>query len=189
MKKILGIVLALTLAAALAVPAFAGDQSFNTGSGSADVGINADYVAATDNTGNVTKVYALTLSWVQTGSLTYNAGKTTYTWNQGNLAYDSEVTEKGWSGTAAITITAKNRSNAAVDVSCANPTAASGLTITGSYAGGTSVMELPTAATGFTTPGAMQTKSVTYNIAEGEVTGTYSGTGNIGTITVTVTGK
>ena len=59
MKKCMSVLLALVLALALAVPAFA-DQTFN-GNGSGQVGITADYNAGSDNTGSVGKVYALTL--------------------------------------------------------------------------------------------------------------------------------
>lgn len=188
MKKYMSLFLALVMALALAVPAFA-DQTF-TGSGSGQVGITAGYQAATDNKDNVDKIYTLTLTWEQTGDLVYNAGKTTYTWKQDSLSYDSTTADKGWSGATAVTITATNRSNAPMDVSCAQPVPVQGLTISGSYANGKSLLELGTAATGgFTAAGSEQSDSTTYTIPVGGVSGdTYTG-GNIGTITVTVTAK
>ena len=188
MKKCMSVLLALVLALALAVPAFA-EQTFS-GNGSGQVGITADYTAGSDNTGSVGKVYALTLSWKQTGDLAYNGGKTTYSWNYGKLAYDSTTADKGWTGSAAVTITAKNRSNAAMEVKCDEPEPISGLTISGSYQGGKTVLNLGTAATGgFTAGGSEQSDFTTFSIAPGGVSGdTYKG-GNIGTITVTVVGK
>ena len=188
MKKCMSVFLALVMALALAVPAFA-DQTF-TGSGSGQVGITAGYQAATDNKDNVDKIYTLTLTWEQTGNLVYNAGKTTYTWKQDSLSYDSTTADKGWSGATAVTITATNRSNAPMDVSCAQPLPVQGLAISGSYANGKSLLELGTAATGgFETTGEPQSASAVYNIASSDMAGdTYKG-GNIGTITVTVTAK
>lgn len=189
MKKCMSFLLALVLVLALAVPALAADQSF-TGNGSGQVGITADYTPGSDNTGSVGKVYALTLSWQQTGDLAYNGGKTTYSWNYGKLEYNSTTTDKGWTGSAAVVITATNRSNAAMEVTCDQPTPISGLTIGGSYEGGKTLLTLASAATGgFTAAGKEQTDSTTYNIPVGAVSGdTYTG-GNIGTITVTVVGK
>lgn len=189
MKKCMSFLLALVLVLALAVPALAADQSFS-GNGSGQVGITADYTPGSDNTGSVGKVYALTLSWQQSGTLAYNGGKTTYSWNYGKLEYDSTTADKGWSGSAAVTITAKNRSNAAMEVTCADPEPISGLTINGSYESSKTVLNLGTAATGgFTAAGSEQSDSTTYTIPVGGVSGdTYTG-GNIGTITVTVVGK
>lgn len=189
MKKLWSVILALTLVMAMAAPAFAAEQSFG-GNGSGEVGITAGYTAASDNKDSVGTIYALTLSWEQTGTLAYNGGKTTYTWNQSSVSYDSKVTEKGWSGTAAVTIKAQNRSNAAMEVSCGAPTAIAGLTISGSYANSKTLLSLASAATGgFDTAGKVQEDQTTYNIAEGQISGdSYTG-GKVGTITVTVTGK
>ena len=196
MKKFWSILLTLSLVLTLSVSVFAGEETFQGSTGSGNVGITAGYEAATDNknaiqNGTEGKVYYLTLSWEQNGNISYNAGKTTYTWNQGQLQYTSSVSDKGWTVTNAnVVITATNRSNRDVDVSCGNPVGVSGVTFTGSYAADKPAeFTVGSAATGgFDAVGAVQTKSAQYNITAVSGDG-WTGTGNIGTITVTITGK
>lgn len=194
MKKILSLILALVMVLSLSVTAFATGSEF-TGSGTGNVGIVADYENATDNKQDIlngaagTKVYSLTLSWQQNGTISYNAGKTTYSWNKDNLEYDSSVSNKGWtvpSGTN-VEITAVNRSNRPVAIACGNPVPYTGLTITGSY--DSANFTVASAATGgFTAVGAVQTESATYTIT-GVSGDSWDGIANIGTITVTITGQ
>lgn len=192
MKKLISIILVLVMVMALSVTAFA--TNFEGASGTGDVGITADYQAATDNkdailAGTEGKVYSLTLSWAQNGNIVYNAGKTTYSWNKDNLEYDSNESDKGWTvpSGANVVITAVNRSNRDVQISCGDPAAFNGLTITGSYDNATFTVN--SAATGgFTATGSEQSGSATYSITN--VSGdTWDGTSNIGTITVTITGQ
>lgn len=191
MKKCFCLLLALILVMPLSAAASA--TSFEVQTGTGIVSIAADFEEATDNkkaieAGAEGKIYALTLSWKQNGRIVYNAGKTVYAWNQGKLKYDSTVTNKGWTTTGAnVVITAVNRGNRDVRITCGSPVAVSGLTITGAY--DRSAFTVPSAATnGFDEVGAEQTGSATYSISK--VSGdSWNGTGNIGNITVTIAGQ
>lgn len=193
MKKLLRIVLALVLALQMAVPALAYSETFEQ-SGVGYVDIIVEYLAPTDNRAEIesgaagTRVYSVTLEWDTAGKIIYNAGKTTYSWNNSSLQYDSDVSGKGWTVDGAkVTITAKNRSNRPVDVVCADPEAISGITLKGSY--DRSQMTIPSAAPDdFTGIGQEQSAQAVYTI--GSVSGEIGGnTTNIANITVTVTGK
>lgn len=179
---------------ALSVTAFAdgGDVDSSTGRGTGSIGIGATYNAGTNNkdaidAGTNTKVYYLTLSWVQNGTISYYAGTTTYTWNSSTLTYDADdgTTGRGWTVTDAnVVITAVNKSDAAMTVTCGNPVCATGVdSITGSYNNAT--ISLASAATNsYNGTGAAQTGSSTYTITA--VSGTGWTSGNIATITLTV---
>lgn len=194
MKKILSIILAFCMIFALTMTVFAESSAVDTGTGTGtgSIGIGADYVAGTDNKGAIdagtnTKVYFLTLSWVQNGTISYYAGTTTYTWNSSTLKYDADdgTAGRGWTVTDAnVVITATNRSDAAMTVTCGTPVCASGVdSITGSYDATT--INLASAATNsYNGTGAEQTGSATYTITG--VTGTGWTSGNIATITLTV---
>lgn len=194
MKKIISLILALVMVMALSVTAFA--TNFEGATGTGDVGIVADFEIATDNKQDIlngaagTKVYSLTLSWVQNGTISYNAGKTTYSWNKESLEYDSKESDKGWTvpSGANVVITAVNRSNRDVQISCGDPNAISGVTISGSYTTAATFTVLSAATGGFEATGAEQTGSATYSISSVSGDG-WNGIGNIGTITVTITGQ
>ena len=137
MKKFLCLALCAAMLLALAVGV--GAQEITSSTGSGNVEIQASYTAKSDNKADIeagaegTKVYYLTLNWEQTGSISYNAGKTTYSWNQKTLSYDGQESGKGWSvgSDAKIVISAVNRGNRDMEIACGNPAAVSGVTISG----------------------------------------------------------
>lgn len=114
MKKYFSVILALTLASALAVPAFAADVAPE---GSANQEVTAGYTAPVDNAGDT--VYRVTIEWNATDeaeALSYTGKKSTYTWDTTGLVYQETVdTAAGWSGAAGYNVTVTNYSNAAVD--------------------------------------------------------------------------
>lgn len=192
MKNLLCLLLALILVMSIVFAASA--ASFEIQSSIGFVGISAEYEVETDNkeeieAGTEGTIYALTLSWRQNGRIVYNAGKTTYTWNQGKLEYDKTVSDKGWTAADAnVVFTAVNRSNRAVEITCGDPIAFSGLTITGEYSPGACFTVDSAATGGFEAAGKEQTGGTTYSITKVEGD-SWDGTGNIGTITVTIAGK
>lgn len=187
-------VLALALSVSvLVVPALAYSE-ITTGTGMGFIDIEVEYRAPTDNRDDIeagaegTRVYRVTLDWEPTGKIIYNAGNTTYSWNDNDLKYDTEVSGKGWTvNEAKLAITAKNRSNRPVDVACSNPTPIKGVDLTGSY--DRAFVSVPSAATGgFDGVGTEQSAKIIYTV--GSVSGDISAdTKNIASITVTVTGK
>ena len=202
MKKHLRFALTLVLVIGLALSAAAlvsladeDSKTFEgTATGAVDVTVDVEYQAPTDNSADIaagkdgTKVYSVTMEWDTDGKITYNAGKTTYSWNKNDLKYDSEVSNKGWTVSGAkVLFTVKNRSNAEVSVKCADPQPISGVTITGSY--DNAQVTLPSAATGgIDGVGKEQSATAVYTISgvSGEL---GSAVTNIASITVTVTGQ
>ena len=188
MKQLLSIFSVLMIFSSMSLTVFAGGKTFE-GNGNGNVGIVADYIGPSDNKGNVTKVYAVTIEWQQTGDLVYNAGNTVYSWNEQELAYDKKVTNKGWSGTATVDITAKNRSNSAVKVKgepFKNSSNCKCLKVTGSY--DKPEIELPSAASSdYDKIGKVQVGMLQYHVTH--VEGEWNGKGVLGTLTLVVTGK
>ena len=185
MKKLLSLVLAAMMVLALSVTAFAVDETFDTVPNSSAKGsINADYVEK-ETTKTINK-YMVTINWKQTGTLRYKDDALVYTWNTTDLKYDVDG-KAGWTVTdAQVAITVTNKSDLPVKATCGAPTFNTGLDVKGEYAGGTNVLDLPSAATnGLTGTGAPQTLSATYKI--NSVTGAISATGEIGKITVSLT--
>ena len=194
MKSHLRFILTLILAISMTTPALAYSETFGTGTDFLDITVDIEYQPPTDNSAEIergaegTRVYSVTLEWETSGTITYNAGKTVYSWNDNDLKYDTEVTGKGWTvKDAKVTITAKNRSNRPVDVVCAEPNVIDGVTLTGSY--DKSKMTLPSAAPdNISGVGVEKIDRAVYSV--GSVDGDVSiGTTNIAGITVTVTGQ
>ena len=109
MKKILSIVLALTMILALSVTAFAdsthGPEENTYTTSTDDITINATYTTKADETVNV---YKVTVAWTAP-SFSYEYDGHTYTWNTTEMKYDeSTLAGAGWasdSGTLALTVT------------------------------------------------------------------------------------
>lgn len=121
MKKLLSLALAIALVFAMGVTALADDTL--TGAGSGNVDVTADYTAHENNTSDIlsnaagTKVYSINIAWNKdSNTIIYNGGTTTYKWDTTNTKYVAETEDvgKGWSGTAAYTITVTNYSNASI---------------------------------------------------------------------------
>lgn len=194
LRFVFATVLAFALSVSvLVVPALAYSEIV-TGTGMGFIDIEVEYRAPSDNRAAIeagaegTRVYHVTLDWEPSGKIIYNAGKTIYSWNDNDLKYDTEVTDKGWTvNDAKLFITAKNRSNRPVDVACSDPAPIKGVGLTGSY--DRSAVTVPSAATGgFDGTGKEQSAQMVYTV--GSVSGDISAdTKNIASITVTVTGK
>lgn len=194
LRFVLSAVLTFTLTVcAAAAPAIACSQTLvETGTGFVE--IEAEYLAPSDNRAEIeagaesSRIYSVKLEWTPSGKIVYNAGKTIYNWNNDDLQYDKEVTEKGWTvSDAKVLITAKNRSNRPVEMSCADPVPIDGIKLTGKY--DRTAATIPSAAiNGFNGVGMEQTAQMVYTVDK--VSGDISGdTTNIAGITVTVTGK
>lgn len=184
--------LALTLSATV-FPAMAYSETL-LGTGIGFVDIEVEYIAPSDNRAEIeagaesTRIYSVTLEWEPSGRIIYNAGKTVYSWNNQDLQYDTEVSNKGWTvQDAKVKITAKNRSNRPIEMSCSEPAAIDAVKLSGSY--DRSTVSIPSAAVnGFDGVGTEQTASVVYTVSS--VSGDIpANTQNIASITVVVTGK
>ena len=144
MKKITSLLLALVMALALAVPAFAEDTWPTETDKKKDV--TASYAEPEDK--DAGKVYYLTITWdeIKDTKLTYTGEKTTYTWDGVNMKYDSKVTnqtEVGWKGSTGYTVTVTNQSNAKVS---ASTSASANFGLVATATGDTTKTELASAA-------------------------------------------
>ena len=117
MKKVTSLLLALVMALALAVPAFAADLTDKEVSGNKTQDVTANVTVTEDQTESV---YHVTVDW-NTPSFQYSFEGAKYTWDTTNLKYQKEPLGKtGWGdngatsqeGTLGLTVT--NRSDKAV---------------------------------------------------------------------------
>jgi hypothetical protein len=132
------------------------------------------------------------LDWQTSGSIIYGVNKVTctYKWDgEGRMDTSIQKEKLWWTSNAAVEISASNRGNTDVLVTCSEPEPVAGLTITGSYGTGGSRMSLSSAAvSGFEDTGQVQSATTVYSITG--ITGdTWHGVGNIGAITVTIIGQ
>lgn len=115
MKKVTSLLLALVMALALAVPAFAEDTWPADKDKTKDV--TATYTKESlTSTGNV---YYVTIKWEATNEetpLSYTGKQATYTWNGETMKYteNAGATEAKWEGAAGYKVTVTNQSNASV---------------------------------------------------------------------------
>ena len=127
MKKILSILLAVLMLAALSVTAFATNYtegepynetlpSLSAADATKSVYASSvtDHSTALDNTAH----YYFTVAWTESNALVYNGGITTYIWNAEEAKYVPDTTRtevgRGWSGNATYGITITNQSNASI---------------------------------------------------------------------------
>lgn len=198
MKKVITLILALSLVFALSVTAFAADGS-NThdgrtdpptfpGSGD-DIYIGATYTHLPDQ---APTVYYVTVEWTQTGSITYENGYTVYKWNpdganQMTYTVDRAVAPKWTIGEGTkVEVTVTNKSNAAVNVVCSDITPIAPVTeIENTPANQSFTLASPAPVPGSTTePVTATTGTATYTITD--VTGSITGSTNIGKLTVSL---
>lgn len=139
MKKITSLLLALVMALALAVPAFAAGEEIDPAAGSEGKtkDVTAKYTAPEDRDGGT--VYYFTIKWAQNEekNLAYVGADTTYTWDGANMKYVPTPTNPGqvvgWQGSNGYNVTVTNQSNEKVSVTTSAP-ANFGLTATPSGA-------------------------------------------------------
>ncbi len=193
MKKILSLVLALTLAMSLCLTAFAAespsihqsDDPMESVSDSIDV--TATYEKPEDV---VVHKYYVTVSWAQSGTIKYTAGQDTYTWNTTDLVYNkTENTEPAkWEVTdAKVVIIVENKSDMKINAAYA-AAGLDGLTVTGAFddasKNGQDVASAATQGLSTTVAGEAQKAEATYSITN--VEGEIAAAGTIATLTVTI---
>lgn len=118
MKKVTSLLLALVMALALAVPAFAETITPAEGSEPAQKEVTANYTKESlKSTGNV---YYVTIKWEATTEqtpLSYTGKQATYTWNGETMQYSENTAttkQAAWAGAAGYKVTVTNQSNASV---------------------------------------------------------------------------
>lgn len=120
MKKVTSLLLALVMALALAVPAFAVGEEIQPAGKNGSQDVTVGYTAPVSKPGDTT--YYFTVQWDKntTDTLTYEGKNATYTWSGESMKYVEEInnTNKtfGWSGETGFKVTVKNQSNASVNV-------------------------------------------------------------------------
>lgn len=180
MKKALSLIAALSLTLSMSATVFAAETGTAIGdvtkNNTQDIAITAQY---TKGENKIPTVYNVTVSWEQTGTLTYTVGSDTYNWNTTSLAYDKVDGKGKWEcADAKVNITVTNRSNADVKASVS---VTSSLTLTDEKPDDVVV---PTAAKGLTEPGEEQSKGMVYKITD--VSGAIDQDTTIATLTVTI---
>ena len=121
MKKVTSLLLALVMARALAVPAFAVELTDKEVSGNKTQDVTAKYTAPINDYSQ--KVYYFTVAWAPgTRDLAYEGKNATYTWNGETMKYtetinNADQSKIGWTGTASYTVNVANQSNDTVNVS------------------------------------------------------------------------
>lgn len=198
MKKVTSLLLALVMALALAVPAFAEDITPNVGEPSKNV--EATYTAPVNQGGE--KVYYFTVAWAENEKmdLTYTGENATYTWNGSTMHYEKTVNNAdkvGWTGSAGYTVTITNQSNDSIS---ATTSATANFKLKAAVVGNeTATLESAAKGIDFTdtdTKGAASTKVTTYtfsndinNTATAPTADDVQDNGKViaGTISVTVT--
>lgn len=190
MKKILSLVLALTLAMSLCLTAFAASPSVHESDDPmASVTDSIDVTATYEKPADVVAhKYYVTVSWNQTGTIKYTAGQDTYTWNPSTLLYGKEeTTAPMWTVTdAKVAISVENKSDMKIKAAYA-AAPLGGLTFAENTGFSATEQEVESAATkglSTTEAGEAMTATSTYTITG--VTGTIAAAGTIATLTVTI---
>ncbi len=204
MKKVTSLLLALVMALALAVPAFAETTTITPNEGDGSKNVEANYTAPQNDYG--VTVYYFTVTWKPdaANNLAYEGKNATYTWNGKTMQYTEKVNNTdgkyGWDGSTKYTVEVANQSNGTVSVST-DATVKYNLTLT---APEVKTATLTTAAVkggkairvengNITETGTAQPASFEYTYAANGTAGTPdaptdgANTVTVGTITVTVT--
>lgn len=121
MKKVTSLLLALVMALALAVPAFAAGTEIEPAGKNGSRDVTAKYTAPQNDYGQ--KVYYFTVAWTKDSNtnLTYEGKNATYTWNGETMKYTEKINNAngkfGWDGSIKYTVEVANQSNDKVSVS------------------------------------------------------------------------
>lgn len=185
MKKVLSLIAALSLTLSMSATVFAAEETGPaigdvTTNNTQDISITAQYEKGADK---IPTVYHVTVSWEQTGTLTYSVGSDTYDWQTDSLSYHKTPGEAKWDYTdAGVNITVTNRSNAKVKASISDVTH----TVKTFEGNSSAAVTVNSAATqGLeTTKGEPQTGTLTYTITK--VDGAITENGPIAKLTVTI---
>lgn len=198
MKKVTSLLLALVMALALSVTAFAHDSVPK----SEYQDVTAGYTA--ENVSKSATVYDFTITWdASKNNLAYYGEQATYTWNTSELKYkpntESETYKAaGWYGEAKVVVTVTNRSEVALEFTTKEENNTYGLDISANKATTQTVKSATTDLEGnsFTWKdankvGNPQSADITYTIKKGNdstaIDTTATATGNkVATITITV---
>lgn len=117
MKKITSLLLALVMALALAVPAFAAGDEIQPEGKNGTQDVTAEYTNTPDD---ATHTYFVTVKWGTAPKFTYNYEGTMYVWQPGSLNYKADGTTgtEGWAEKSkAVSLTVENKSDMAVNCS------------------------------------------------------------------------
>lgn len=201
MKKVTSLLLALVMALALAVPAFAEVTEIDPAEGGSKTqNVEATYTAPKDTP--AAKVYYFTVTWTENEKmdLSYTGEDATYKWNGSTMYYEKTVNNAGkvgWTGSAGYTVTITNQSN---DDISATTSATANFKLKAAVTAGNETATLESAAkniefTDTTTTGVASTKVTTYTFSNvGNDTSTAPEAKDVtdgkviaGTISVTVT--
>ena len=200
MKKITSLLLALVMALALAVPAFAEGTVITPNEGDGSKKVEAKYTAPETVDGG--KVYYFTVTWTENAKmdLAYAGENATYKWNGSTMYYEKTVNNKdtvGWTGSAGYKVTITNQSNDGISaVTSADPKFNLAKAVDG-----TESVTLESAAkditsiTDISTKGTATSNAVTYTFSKAADNASTAPTADnvtdgkviAGTITVTVT--
>lgn len=200
MKKVTSLLLALVMALALAVPAFAAETVITPNVGEGSKNVEAKYTEPKTEDGG--KVYYFTVTWAENTKmdLAYTGEDATYTWDGSTMKYIKKVnneSEVGWKGSAGYKVTITNQSN---DDISATTSATANFKLKAAVVGNeTATLESAAKGIDFTdtdTKGAASTKVTTYtfsndinNTATAPTADDVQANGKViaGTISVTVT--
>lgn len=193
MKKILSMILALTMIFSLSITAFAADEDSTTlGSAySKDITVGASYTEG--ETTNATTIYSVKVTWAVTNP-SYAAGDTTYSWNTTDLKYESSTEAATWTN-GSVSINVSNSSNAAITATVTyNDTTSDELTSSVAWADSKSTATVGSAAVNSDGVALEQTSTETGTVQTAIFSGTVSVSGTIteavdsvGTVTVSLT--
>ncbi len=129
MRKLLRLVLVVAFPLCLAIAVFAQEITVLPTEASGNIQAIFD-----PGTNNVTHAYSVTITWSQSGTLTYHAANGSYTWDPSNLEYIPDGSVKGsWTvDNAKVMITVTNRSDVPVQAVCGQPEPSVGVGMLGS---------------------------------------------------------
>ena len=119
MKKVTSLLLALVMALALAVPAFAAGTEIEPAGKNGSQDVTAKYTTSSNETVNT---YFVTVTWGNAPEFTYNYQGTKYVWQPTTLNYkaDGKTGTEGWAESSkSVSLKVENKSDMAVNCAVA----------------------------------------------------------------------